>query len=199
MSTYVNVNDPPGQCYLEGLSISNGFSSGYNEPQAEIRTTWGMSDNFTKTFGNHTLTSGGNFYHQFAEENTLYPALPIISFGNQYTGFGLSDFLLGDVTSYEQGGGETIALKGWQVGLFAQDQFRVRPDLTLTVGMRSVPERSGGYDLPRRSWRDRCFDAYHLELFSTAHRFELAASFTSGDGSTCWIRNVHGTSGVLHI
>jgi hypothetical protein len=144
LSRYVNVNDPPGQCYLEGLSISNGFSSGYNEPQAEIRTTWGMSDNFTKTFGNHTLTFGGNFYHQFAEENTLYPALPIISFGNQYTGFGLSDFLLGEVTSYEQGGGETIALKGWQFGLFAQDQFRVRPDLTLTVGLRWDPNTPPG-------------------------------------------------------
>ncbi len=147
MSKYINVNDIPGHCYLEGLSVSNGFSSGYNAYQSEFRTSYGLNDDLTTTIGKHTLTLGGNVWRQFAQENADYPAAPIVGFSNIYTGFGLGDFLLGRVQNFEQGGGEIASVKGWQVGMFAQDQYRAGPRLTITAGVRwdpNLPPASSG-------------------------------------------------------
>lgn len=139
MSKYIKVNDIPGHCYLEGLSVSNGFSSGYNAYQSEFRRSFGFNDDLTKTVGRHTLVVGGNLWRQAAQENADYPAAPIVGFSNTYTGFGLSDFLLGRVNNFTQGGGEIASVKGWQIGLFAQDQYRVAPNFTLTAGVRWDP------------------------------------------------------------
>jgi hypothetical protein len=137
LSKYIAVNDIPGHCYMEGLSTS-GFGSGYNELQTENRHSYGLNDTFSKTIGLHTLSLGGNLWKQFAQENTDYPAAPIAGFGN-YTGFGLADYLLGYLSNFAQGGGEIASEKGWQLGLFAQDEYRVLPNLTLTAGLRWDP------------------------------------------------------------
>ncbi|HTF68813.1 MAG TPA: hypothetical protein VK638_39650 [Edaphobacter sp.] len=147
LSRYIKVNELPGQCYLEGLSVTNGFGTGYTEPSQELRTTYGFSDSLTKTIGNHTLSFGADLWHQYAKEYTQYPTQPIISFYNSFTGFGLADFLLGDVGGFTQGAGEIADVSGIQFGLYAQDQFRFRPNLTVTAGMRwdpNLPPTSAG-------------------------------------------------------
>jgi hypothetical protein len=137
MSKYIAVNDIPGHCYLEGLSTS-GFGSGYNALQVENRHSYGLNDTLSKTIGLHTLSLGGNVWKQFAQENADYPAAPIEGFSN-YTGFGLADFLLGYLNNFTQGGGEIASVKGWQLGLFAQDEFRAKPNFTVTAGLRWDP------------------------------------------------------------
>ena len=139
LSRYINVNELPGQCYLEGLNITNGFQTGYTEPSQELRTTVGLSDTFTKTLGNHTLSFGVNAWHQYAQESTQYPTQPIVSFYGSFTGFGLADFLMGDLGGFTQGAGEIAKVTGWQLGIFGQDQYRLRPNLTLTAGLRWDP------------------------------------------------------------
>ncbi|WP_161557369.1 TonB-dependent receptor [Acidisarcina polymorpha] len=137
LSKYIAVNDIPGHCYLEGLSTS-GFGSGYNALQVENRHSYGLNDALTRTIGAHTVSVGGNIWKQFAQENADYPAAPIAGFSN-YTGFGLADFLLGYLNNFTQGGGEIASVKGWQLGLFAQDQYRVLSNLTVTAGLRWDP------------------------------------------------------------
>lgn len=139
LSRYINVQELPGQCYIEGLNITNGFQTGYTEPSQEVRTTWGLSDTLSKTIGNHTLSFGVNAWHQYAQEYTQYPTQPIISFYGSFTGFGLADFLLGYAGGYTQGAGEIASVSGWQLGLFTQDQYRIKPNLTLTAGLRWDP------------------------------------------------------------
>jgi hypothetical protein len=148
-SRYINVNELPGQCYMEGFSVGNGgFNGGWTEPSQEVRTTFGLYDNFSKTIGNHVLSFGMNLQHQYAAENTQYPTTPIVGFNGQYTGNGLADWLLGYMQSYTQGAGEIAVVSGWQPGFYGQDQFRVRPNLTLTLGLRwdpnIVPAVAGG-------------------------------------------------------
>lgn len=138
-SRYINVSEIPNHCYLEGLSVSNGFYSNWDEPVSERRSTWGLSDQIIKTMKRHTLSAGVDVHKQFAQENTDYPTTPIITFNGSYTGFGLADFLMGYVSTYEQGAGEIASVKGWQIGFFGQDQYRVAPNFTVTVGLRWDP------------------------------------------------------------
>ncbi len=137
LSKLINVSEPG--CYIEGLSVTNGFSTGYTEPSSELRTTYGLVDNVTKTVGGHTLSFGVNAWHQFSEQVTQYPAEPIISFYGNFTGFGLADFLLGDAGGFTQGAGLVQGIHGWQLGLYAQDQYKLRPNVTLTAGLRWDP------------------------------------------------------------
>jgi hypothetical protein len=139
LSRYVNVGDPPDGCYLEGLTITNGFTAPYAEPNGNVRTTWWLSDSAMKTFGNHLLTVGFDLAHQWGDTLTDFPAQPVVTFTGYATGFGLADFLLGDVASFVQGTARNSAVKGWQIGVFAQDQYKFRPNLTLTAGLRWDP------------------------------------------------------------
>src|ERR1700690_950389 len=139
-SRYINVNELPGQCYMEGFSVGNGgFNGGWTEPSQEVRTTYGVYDHFSKTLGKHVLSFGMNLQHQYAAENTQYPTTPIVGFNGQYTGNGLADWLLGYMQTYTQGAGEIAVVSGWQPGFYGQDQFRLRPKLTVTLGLRWGP------------------------------------------------------------
>jgi len=150
-SRYINVNELPGQCYMEGFSVSGGgqgFNGGWTEPSQEVRKTYGVYDNFTKTFGKHVVSVGMNLQHQYAAEGTQYPTTPILGFNGSYTGNGLADWLLGYLQTYTQGAGEIAVVSGWQPGFYGQDQFRIRPNLTITAGLRwdpnTTPSVAGG-------------------------------------------------------
>jgi hypothetical protein len=139
-SSYINVTELPGSCYLEGFEVdSGGFESGWYEPSQELRTTYGLYDNFDKTLGRHTIQVGMNLQHQFAEEYTQYPTEPELDWNGSYTGNGLADFLVGDLYKFTQGAGEVAPVSGWQPGFYGQDLFRLRPNISLTLGLRWDP------------------------------------------------------------
>src|SRR6185437_7068024 len=77
---------------------------------------------------------------QSAVENTQYPIDAIIGFGGAYTGNGIADWLLGDMSSFTQGAGEISDVKGWLINPFINDEYRVRQGLTLTLGVRWDPD-----------------------------------------------------------
>lgn len=142
-SRYISVSELSGHCDLEGMYVYGGpggtFGSGWGYFMAERRTTWGLSDQLTKTLGKHILTAGVDVHKQFAQENTDYPVAPIIYFDGAVTGFGWADFLLGYASNFQQGAGEIASVKGWQLGLYAQEQYKVKPNITITAGIRWDP------------------------------------------------------------
>jgi hypothetical protein len=147
LSRYIKVNELPGQCFIEGLSVNNGFSTAYTEPSQELRTSFGVSDSITKSIGNHSLSFGADIWHQYAKEISQYPTQPIVNFNGSFSGFGLADFLLGKASQFTQGAGEIADVSGIVLGVFAQDQYRVRPTVTLTGGVRwdpNLPPTSAG-------------------------------------------------------
>ena len=139
LSRYINVVEPSG-CFTEGFYVSNGFSAPWDEPNNNARVMWWLSDEATLTRGKHMLAVGLNLAHQWANTQTDYPAQPGISFYGETTGFGLADFLLGNVDNVFQGAFQNSPVKGWQVGIYAQDQYKLNPKLSVSAGLRWEPD-----------------------------------------------------------
>jgi len=137
-SKYISVSELPGQCYVEGFQIGGAYV-GYYEPSQEDRTFYGLYDDLTKTWGKHTFSFGADIQHETADELTQYPTQPILSFNGQYTNSALADYLVGDLASMTQGAEAVSDISGWQPGFYGQDQYRMRPNLTLTAGLRWDP------------------------------------------------------------
>jgi hypothetical protein len=137
-SRYISITEPV--CYMEGANFG-GANGGWTEPSQEVRSTEGFSDTLIKTFHRHTVSVGIDVQHQRAVEDAKnYPADAIIGFGGSYTGSGLADWLLGYMSSFEQGAGELADIQGWMIDPYVNDEFRVKPGLTFTLGLRGDPD-----------------------------------------------------------
>jgi Carboxypeptidase regulatory-like domain len=148
LSRFINANDPVGACYISGLSAfdgnslyggGQGFAAFSGNPNDTKRRDWWLTETLTKTFGKHSLVVGADLLHRYGHESSGGNVNPNVSFTGQYTGFELSDFLLGYVASFGQGAGESGSTHGWMVGLYASDQYRMKTNLTLTAGLRWDP------------------------------------------------------------
>jgi len=149
LSQFINVQDPPNECYLEDFNVSNGNNSSYSptvgftsfssNPFKTKRMDYSLSETFTKTAGRNTISAGADIFHRHHTESSLFIESPIINFTGQYTGVPFADFLLGDAASITQGAGEQNTTSQWMVGVYAQDQYKIKPNLTATLGLRWDP------------------------------------------------------------
>jgi hypothetical protein len=137
-SRYISITEPV--CYMEGAYFGTA-NGGWTEPSNEVRGTMGVSDTLITTIHRHTISTGIDLIHQRAVENASnYPADALVSFGSNYTGNGVADWLMGYMSSFTQGAGELADIQGWQVDPYVNDEFRVKPGLTLTLGLRWDPD-----------------------------------------------------------
>jgi outer membrane receptor protein involved in Fe transport len=131
---------------INGLS-SIGWGSGLTAPGSAatdsdtLAKTFQINEKLTWIKGRHGLKFGGQWlrYDQqrfYAGNNGL---LGFINYSGAFTNFAFSDFLLDMVSSKGRGGGDPN--DPWthlqnRIGLFAQDDFKVTPNVTLNLGMR---------------------------------------------------------------
>ncbi|WP_263356080.1 TonB-dependent receptor [Acidicapsa ligni] len=148
LSEFINVTDPANSCFISGLTAFGGNSLyggglGFNafngSPNDTRRRYWWFTDTVTKVIGKHTITAGADIMHRYGYELYGGSQNPAVTFNGQYTGFPLSDFLLGYTSSFGQGAGESGSESGWMTGFYAQDQFKPLPNVTLTAGLRWDP------------------------------------------------------------
>jgi Carboxypeptidase regulatory-like domain len=148
LSQYIAVSDPPGACYLnlsvyDGNGYYSGASEGFNAfnspPYTTVRRDWVLNDTVTKVLGKHTLAAGVDLLHRHYYEFNGYSVSPSIGFDGHYSGFILADWLLGYGTGINQSTAEVGATNGWMLGLYLQDQYKLRPNLTVNAGLRWDP------------------------------------------------------------
>jgi hypothetical protein len=105
-----------------------------------------VGDSVTWTKGKHNLTFGGDFHAQQINSHSGSGALsfsfsndttgaPSQSYGNQ-VGFGFASFLLGDVSTASATTPFNLYGRQKTMSLFAQDNYKVTPKLTLNMGLR---------------------------------------------------------------
>ncbi len=121
----------------------NNFVIGVpSRPNQLIDNIYQVLDNFSKVIGTHTIKFGGQFHFQQLEENLSNVANGNFFFGSNFsgqaseTGDDFVDFLLGAPSSYVQGQSYPSYGRSFYFGLFGQDSWRVRSNLTLNFGLR---------------------------------------------------------------
>ncbi len=121
------------------VSISGGFTArpGWNYDKLDYDVH--VSNVSTRMAGSHELKFGGEVLRSKNDIRNDFRTMGLFVFNGNLTGNAFADFMAGEVYQFDQGGGEYKELFGTRWGLFAQDTYRVKPNLTLTLGLRWDP------------------------------------------------------------
>ena len=133
-----NPTGPPRLSFASGLSI--GFSP--QGPTTLINNTFNFYDSLSWVKGKHSMKFGGNYSSY--QNNTVFDFFVNGNFffsgsaasGGIGSGNDLADFLFGLPDEYLQFGEAPSNIRTKSFSGFAQDEWRIRKNLTLTFGLR---------------------------------------------------------------
>lgn len=97
---------------------------------------WGLKDTLTVARGNHSFKFGGEVSYEKIVHDTLLDNYGVFTFNGSKTGNAYADFLLGLPATMTQDAPIRKTDNGWYLSLFAQDDWRVHPRVTLNLGLR---------------------------------------------------------------
>jgi carboxypeptidase family protein len=114
-----------------------------SRPNGLIENIYQLVDNYSKIVGTHSLKFGGQFHIDQLEEDLV----DNVSNGNFFfgsnfngqpseTGSDFADFLLGAPSQFVQGQSYPSYGRNFYLGLYAQDSWRVKSNLTFNYGLR---------------------------------------------------------------
>jgi hypothetical protein len=124
---------------MEGVEnvVFNNFSIGTNTNELnQVNNTYQVLDNFSKVVHDHTFKVGGEFHYDEINTNAIAQFNGNFLFSGSETGLDFADFLLGIPSQYNQSQLNRFYGRNEYLGMYAQDSWRVRPDLTLNFGVR---------------------------------------------------------------
>lgn len=136
-----------GSCIGQGgMQNFGGASYGNNitqVPSFNASITW-VKDNHTYKFGSEFRTEGypaiskanTSGSYTFAADQTSLPYLQGTTLGGLTPGFGYASFLLGDVRTVSLANPDEPRLGKKQLGLYAQDSWKVTRKITFDYGVR---------------------------------------------------------------
>ena len=148
------------------ISTVGGFSLGSTGFGARgYSTTFGLNDDFSLVHGSHQFKFGGAARREIIwfRNNPFGEGQFIFS---NATGLGLSDFMLGQVSSLRQSSDvEPTNMRENFFSLYAQDTWKINPKLTLNYGVSWEPWLAASY--PHRDTADFSVAAFYAGQRST--------------------------------
>ena len=123
------VNDDVGPAV--GIAGVANFGTATFSPLSRDINLFEAVDNISTIRGAHSLKAGGGFLYN--RVNILFPG----AVQGVYAFSSLNNFLSGNYLNYQQAFGAPDQVQSNpNIGVFVQDEWRVRPDLTLNAGLR---------------------------------------------------------------
>jgi hypothetical protein len=117
--------------------VFNNFSTGTNTNELkQANNTFQWLDNFSKVVGRHTMKFGGEFHYDQVNVNPIAQFNGNFLFTGSETGVDFADFLLGIPSQYNQSQLNPFYGRNKYTGLFAQDSWHLKPNVTLNYGVR---------------------------------------------------------------
>jgi hypothetical protein len=117
--------------------VFNAFSIGTNANELrQVNNTFQWIDNFSKVVGLHTMKFGVEFHYDQINTNPIAQFNGNFLFTGSETGSDFADFLLGIPSQYNQSQLQPFYARNKYLGLYTQDSWRVRSNLTLNYGLR---------------------------------------------------------------
>jgi len=152
----------PGTQAIPGIStinMGNGISIGSTGIiEDNVTNTFHYGDNLSISRGKHFMKMGGQW--QRYQQNRFYPGnnglLGFFTYDGRFSGVAFADFLLDQLA--QKGIGSRTGTWGHRqnrIGIFFQDDFKARSNLTLNLGMRweytspvvEVKDRQSNFDI----------------------------------------------------
>ena len=125
------------------ISISGGpsFGNNFEGELPQKGNTFQWTDNLTKVAGSHTMKFGVDLRRNRFDQTLFFDINGDFTFSDASSnsvGFTNSfpAYLLGFPDSYLQGSAQTENVRSTIFALFAQDSWKIRPNLTLNYGLR---------------------------------------------------------------
>jgi hypothetical protein len=126
-----------------GINVTgNGFAvgNGGTNPGYFNSDGYQIADDIDIVRGNHQFSFGGNWIHTKIETLNNRPTNGAFTFNGQGTGLSLADFMMGIVSGgFIQGNPVFDYDNHDYFGAYVQDDWKVRANLTLNVGLRWEP------------------------------------------------------------
>jgi hypothetical protein len=128
------------------------FGNNFEGQLPQTGNTFQFTDNYSKIIGNHSFKFGGDVRYQKFDQQVFFNVSGDITFttggandlnattsnpGNPAGSSDLyPDYLLGLANSYTQGSGNSERVRSKALYLFAQDSWKLKPNVTLNYGLR---------------------------------------------------------------
>ena len=145
---------------LSSIALGSGLTTIGSTAVVEdnVTNTFHYGDTLTITQGRHFMKTGGQWLRY--QQNRFYPGnnglLGLFEYSGTFTGAGFADFLL-DLLSRKGVGSQTGTWGHRQnrIGVFLQDDFKMKRNLTLNLGIRweytspvvEVHDRQSNFDI----------------------------------------------------
>jgi outer membrane receptor protein involved in Fe transport len=136
---YVRPQDTAGGLGLPDFTITgmSGIGGQIQGPTKNPSREWQMSDVYSLALGRHYLKAGGEMRQGNDDFDLGFFFAGRFVFNGTYTGDSFADFLLGRAVEFNYAKGRTrLIMQNANYGAFVQDDFKVRDNLTLNLGIR---------------------------------------------------------------
>ena len=132
---------PKSQGGIRAFGIAQGYFGLGNFTNAQfIRNTGEIRDQAVWTRGQHTITFGGNYERDQSNIRNTDLENGSWQFDQTLTNVALASFVMGHMHSYSQTSGDYSDSRQNVIGLFAEDKWKARPNLSITAGLRWEPQ-----------------------------------------------------------